>query len=122
MPLLLPRILKRERITAGERALVYRVKGKGIPKRMIGRFFFGEPLRKQEPVKEMFFKNKIAQRLYPKNFIKVKAAWKTKLSQHGRVLLSEEKYLDVKSRSLILKLGEAIKYPWGSLLLKFQGR
>jgi hypothetical protein len=108
MPILLPKKIVGKTIGSGERAFVQRIKGRGLPKRMVARFSLGNPVRKQKPVKEMFYENKIAQRIYPNNFIKVRTAAKTGFANYGDVLLSEEKYLDQKSRSLITKLSDVL--------------
>ena len=114
MPVLMPKKIKGKTFAAGERAFVQRIRGAGIAKGTIARFSLGEPGRRQEPIKEMYYKFKIAHTLFPDNFIQVKAAWRTGPIAYGDVLLSHEKDLDLPSRRLRWRAREAINSPPGS--------
>ncbi|VVB75841.1 Uncharacterised protein [uncultured archaeon] len=104
MPLIPPKKFKGRTIHFGERALVQRVRGKRIPKGTVARFGYMKPKREQEPVKEMFYKFKIAKSLFPKNFILVRGAFWGDLLMYGEVLLSKKTPLDALSKNLLSRM------------------
>jgi len=104
MPLIPPNKFKGRNIHTGERALIQRIRGKRIPRGTVARFGYMEPKREQEPVREMFYKFKIAKSLFPKNFILVRGAFWGDLLRYGEVLLSKKTPLDASSKRLLSRM------------------
>jgi len=107
MPRLVPKKFSGRIIAQGERAIVVELDNRrGVPAgtlariNRVSRHFLRKALRDQEPVKEMFYKFKIARKLFPKNFPQVYSAQKRQPGT-GDVLLSKKVALDELSTRLV---------------------